>query len=136
MDWSDEVRALFTSSNPNNGGPDPDNGNGQPSPNPDDGGSSTPVGAIAGGVVGGVAGIALIGAAVWFFLRKRRQSNGPAELDEAAKAENGSPDASKWSPPPVYGGELQSHDPHEARSELADSRSGRNPSAPVSELQG
>lgn len=136
MDWSDEVRALFTSSDPNNGGPDPDNGNGQPSPNPEDGGSSTPVGAIAGGVVGGVAGIALIGAAVWFFLRKRRQSNGPAELDEAAKAENGSPDTSKWSPPPVYGGELQSHDPHEARSELADSRSGRYPSAPVSELQG
>lgn len=136
MDWSDEVRALFTASDPKDEGPDPGNGNDPPSSDPGDGGSSTPVGAIAGGVVGGVAGIVLVGAAVWFFLRRRKQSAGPAELDEAAKAENGSPDASKWSPPPMYGGELQSHDPHEARSELADSRSGRNPSAPVSELQG
>lgn len=32
----------------------------------------TNVGAIVGGVVGGVLGAALIGAAIWFFLRRRR----------------------------------------------------------------
>ncbi|KAK4042712.1 hypothetical protein C8A01DRAFT_44332 [Parachaetomium inaequale] len=36
--------------------------------------ASTPVGAIVGGVVGGVGGLALIAAAVWLFLRRRRQS--------------------------------------------------------------
>jgi len=33
------------------------------------------VGAIVGGVVGGVGGLLLIGALVWFFLRKRRRSH-------------------------------------------------------------
>jgi hypothetical protein len=45
--------------------------------------SSTNVGAIAGGVVGGVAALALIGGAiVWFCCRRRRQdrSNLPAEV--------------------------------------------------------
>ena len=36
--------------------------------------ASTPVGTIVGGVVGGVGGLALIAAAVWLFLRRRRQS--------------------------------------------------------------
>lgn len=39
----------------------------------DDGG--TPAGAIAGGTVGGVAGLAIILAAVWFLMRRRRQRN-------------------------------------------------------------
>ena len=37
--------------------------------------NSTNAGAIAGGVVGGVGGIALIAALVWFFLRRRRKEN-------------------------------------------------------------
>ena len=45
-------------------GPTPDSNN-------DDDGSSSPVGAIAGGVVGGVAGLALVVLAVWFLLRRR-----------------------------------------------------------------
>lgn len=45
-------------------------------PDEDDGGTN--VGAIAGGVVGGVAGLAIIGAAAWWFLRKRRRGAVPA----------------------------------------------------------
>lgn len=51
-------------------GSNSDNGGNQDSGS----GSSTPVGAIAGGVVGGVAGIALVGGLVFFYLRKRRGS--------------------------------------------------------------
>ncbi|KAH7382215.1 hypothetical protein BKA66DRAFT_570511 [Pyrenochaeta sp. MPI-SDFR-AT-0127] len=40
---------------------------------PSDSGSSTPVGAIAGGVVGGVALIALLALLTWFFLRRKKQ---------------------------------------------------------------
>jgi LPXTG-motif cell wall-anchored protein len=44
--------------------------------------SSTPTGAIAGGVVGGVAGLALIGGLIFFFLRRRRNAaSQPIELD-------------------------------------------------------
>ncbi|KAI0121000.1 hypothetical protein BJ170DRAFT_688417 [Xylariales sp. AK1849] len=39
------------------------------------GGSSTNIGAIVGGVVGGVAVLALIGLGIWFFLRKKKQNN-------------------------------------------------------------
>ncbi|GKT78877.1 DUF1620 domain-containing protein [Colletotrichum tofieldiae] len=36
--------------------------------------SSTPIGAIVGGVVGGVAVIALIGLGIWFLIRKKKQN--------------------------------------------------------------
>jgi hypothetical protein len=36
--------------------------------------SATPVGAIAGGVVGGVVGIALFALLVWLLMRRRRKS--------------------------------------------------------------
>ncbi|KAM0426551.1 hypothetical protein ACHAPT_008243 [Fusarium lateritium] len=39
----------------------------------DDGGSSTPVGAIVGGVVGGVALIAILGLAIWFIRRNKQK---------------------------------------------------------------
>lgn len=42
--------------------------------NKDSGSSGTPVGAIAGGTVGGAAALALIGVAVFFFLRRRKKS--------------------------------------------------------------
>lgn len=43
------------------------------SPTPTGGGSSTNVGAIAGGVVGGVAGLALIGAAVGYMIHRKKK---------------------------------------------------------------
>ncbi|KAL4948635.1 hypothetical protein BDW69DRAFT_189094 [Aspergillus filifer] len=46
----------------------------------EDEGSSTNVGAIAGGVVGGVAGLALIILGLWFYLRRKKQKD--AELRE------------------------------------------------------
>ncbi|EAQ85859.1 hypothetical protein CHGG_07112 [Chaetomium globosum CBS 148.51] len=81
VDWSsEEVRRLFArrsttppsstqSSGPSptgSGGPDPTS-TGEPES------SSTPVGAIVGGVVGGIGGLALIAVAVWIFLRRRKQ---------------------------------------------------------------
>jgi hypothetical protein len=58
VEWSsDAVRDMFTDGD-----------------SKDDSGSETPVGAIAGGVVGGVAGLALIGGLVFFFLRRRRRN--------------------------------------------------------------
>ncbi|KAK2000051.1 kelch repeat protein [Colletotrichum falcatum] len=51
-----------------------------PDPTPDDPGSgSTNTGAIAGGVVGGIAGIALIGLAAFLLMRRRKHKRVPAE---------------------------------------------------------
>ncbi|KAL8766547.1 MAG: hypothetical protein Q9209_006690 [Squamulea sp. 1 TL-2023] len=48
------------------------------SPNPQtDNGGGTNVGAIAGGVVGGVVALALVGAALWYM--RRRERKGPGE---------------------------------------------------------
>jgi hypothetical protein len=59
-----------------------DGGGGGDSGDGDDSGSETPVGAIAGGVVGGVAAIAIIGFLIWFMRRRRRNQGkaGPNEL--------------------------------------------------------
>ncbi|CAG9950157.1 unnamed protein product [Clonostachys rosea f. rosea IK726] len=68
--------------------------------------NSTPVGAIAGGVVGGLAGLALIATAVWFFLRRRNQAigahsqEGPKELWGGPP--NSVPPSSTMSPAPPY----------------------------------
>lgn len=48
--------------------------------NEHDGGKGPNVGAIAGGVVGGVAGLTLILAALWFYMRRRKQKE--AEMRE------------------------------------------------------
>jgi hypothetical protein len=68
--------------------------------------NSTPVGAIAGGVVGGLAGLALIATAVWFFLRRRNQATG-AHSQEGPKElwggpPNSVPPSSTMSPAPPY----------------------------------
>ena len=54
--------------------------------------ASTPVGAIAGGVAGGVAVIAIVaGALVWYFRRrqKRNMNNGSQELEGSGNASRG-----------------------------------------------
>ncbi|KAH6651328.1 hypothetical protein F5144DRAFT_479164 [Chaetomium tenue] len=76
VEWSsDQVRRLFTTNNPT------DTTSSSPSPSDSQSGDSTavsdsqntvPAGAIAGGVVGGVAGLALLAAAAWFFMRRRK----------------------------------------------------------------
>jgi predicted PurR-regulated permease PerM len=50
------------------------------SPTPQQDSSSTPVGAIAGGVIGGVAALALVVFLTFFFMRRRRQQPKSAEL--------------------------------------------------------
>lgn len=72
VNWTDsEVRAVFTSNIPDgseSGGSGSDEGEtGDSSP--------TPVGAIVGGTIGGVCGLATVGIAAWFFLRRRRRTS-------------------------------------------------------------
>ena len=43
--------------------------------------SSTPVGPIVGGVVGGLAGLALLGLAVWFVMRRKRNDSSKASQE-------------------------------------------------------
>ncbi|CAG8021748.1 unnamed protein product [Penicillium salamii] len=71
---SSELRSIFETNNTTTNSTG--SGNSSPSNNTNDGGSgSRNTGAIAGGVVGGVAGLALIGGLAWFFLvRRRRQT--------------------------------------------------------------
>lgn len=55
-----------------------------PAPGPDSK-SDTPVGAIAGGTVGGVAALVVVAVAAWFYRRRRRRQReqaNPAELPE------------------------------------------------------
>lgn len=54
----------------------------EPTPSATEPANSSPshTGAIAGGVVGGVAGLALLAGLVWFFLRKRSRKNAAISL--------------------------------------------------------
>lgn len=71
VDWADGVKALFTESDGGDGGtptPSPSN-----APGDKEDSGSVPVGAIAGGVIGGVAVIAIVGGVFWFLRRKKRR---------------------------------------------------------------
>lgn len=63
----------------------------------DEGGSSVSTGTIAGAVVGGVVGLALLGGLAWFFLRRRRRNDPEAGVHTQHTAAA----ASQQSPPPV-----------------------------------
>ncbi|EAU38501.1 predicted protein [Aspergillus terreus NIH2624] len=56
-----------------------------------EGGSALSGGAIAGVVVGVVAGVAIIAAVVFFLVRRRRKSAAAAEAGQAGLAESGAP---------------------------------------------
>ncbi|KAK3898359.1 hypothetical protein C8A05DRAFT_38055 [Staphylotrichum tortipilum] len=47
-------------------------------------GSSTPIGPIVGGVVGGIAGLALLGLGIFFLMRRNKQPSPPAPAAAAA----------------------------------------------------
>lgn len=73
-DNDDESGSNDDTSNP--GDSDSQNGNDDNNNNDNGGGSSTPVGAIVGGVIGGVALIVGIAFAVWFIrFQKKKQAN-------------------------------------------------------------
>lgn len=129
VEWeNDEVKAFFVES----GDDDKNNGGGGDG---DDSGSDTPVGAIAGGVVGGVAAIAIIGFLIWFMRRRHRNQRmaGPNDLsgtdmnkDSAQPLHQGQYDL-----PPGYRAEL---DPTSAVMEM-EAGASQPRRAPV-ELQG
>ncbi|CUS07459.1 unnamed protein product [Tuber aestivum] len=50
--------------------------------------SPTPTGAIAGGVVGGVAGLAAVGAGIWMFMRCRRLRSADVAMEGGAMVGN------------------------------------------------
>ncbi|KAL4779853.1 hypothetical protein BJX76DRAFT_361404 [Aspergillus varians] len=78
-----DTLATSTSANPSEAGSDAsdsDTASATSTPEVEDKGSGTNVGAIAGGVVGGVAGLALIILAIWFVMRRQKKKN--AELRE------------------------------------------------------
>jgi len=103
VNWSsNQVRQLFArkstttpSSSQNPGSSPTSTSTSSDSPGADAGSAgetqstSTPVGAIAGGVVGGVAGVALIGATVWFALRRRKQRTLAGSVQEDNTDETG-----------------------------------------------
>ncbi|ROT42368.1 hypothetical protein SODALDRAFT_326536 [Sodiomyces alkalinus F11] len=90
--------------NGNSGGDDSDNDNDDQG-NSDEG-SSTPVGAIVGGAVGGVAGLALIGALIWFFFRRSKKNDAQAPQQEQQQPpmppqmQQSGPPQGPYSPPP------------------------------------
>jgi hypothetical protein len=71
VQWpSDEVKALFVK---DAAGPPGDQ---EPS------GSSAPAGAIAGGAIGGIVGLAAIAGLIWFLIKRKRQHSSPEEHTE------------------------------------------------------
>ncbi|KAL7950653.1 hypothetical protein V8C42DRAFT_307164 [Trichoderma barbatum] len=66
-------------------------------PEPTEKGSSTPVGAIAGGTVGGVAALGLVGLAAFLFIRRRNPRNAPPDATLGGPPQGQNPPAG-----PVY----------------------------------
>ncbi|CAI7613056.1 unnamed protein product [Penicillium bialowiezense] len=83
---SSDLRTLFSSSNKTanttTGNTNTGGNNSSPADSTDNTSGSSNTGAIVGGVVGGCAGLALIGGLVWFFLVRRRKQI-PSKADAA-----------------------------------------------------
>ncbi|KAK5998021.1 hypothetical protein PT974_00390 [Cladobotryum mycophilum] len=69
-------------------------------PQTESGGSKTPVGAIVGGVVGGVGGLALIGIAAFFFLRRRKPTPAPQPTEQIPPTHQSPPPMQQYQQPP------------------------------------
>uniref|UniRef100_A0A8H7TWG5 Kelch repeat protein n=1 Tax=Bionectria ochroleuca TaxID=29856 RepID=A0A8H7TWG5_BIOOC len=124
---SDSIKAMFSTSsdntdnNQNNTNSTTDNSDGQSTEST---GGGTNVGAIAGGTVGGVALIALIAFAIWFF-RRRPSTDIPekAELEETSPQHYSSPHAHNATPASyaTHRSHLQSsHTSHTSPSDPSD----------------
>lgn len=104
--------------------------------------SKTNVGAIAGGVVGGVAGLAIIAGLLFFFLRRNRKySRGPVEM-EASEQKSGDPGNRAYiqhQSSPLHGGSVPQSSPSPGGYTAANSTSPHPPvtsqSSPMSELE-
>ncbi|EPS36878.1 hypothetical protein H072_9533 [Dactylellina haptotyla CBS 200.50] len=107
---------------------EPTNSTGSSTPTPGGGGSSTNVGAIAGGVVGGIAGLALIGGLLFLYLRERRNSQNLRRVSEASRTSLGPHDMGEIYEPK----ELDATTP-EIPSELPGDSPVAGPSKPVPE---
>ncbi|CEJ92232.1 hypothetical protein VHEMI07893 [[Torrubiella] hemipterigena] len=72
-------------------------------PEPEQSDNKKPVGAIAGGTVGGIAGVSLIGALLFLLLRSRRRKQHTETPGAAAELESPKPpqEISSWSPSPA-----------------------------------
>lgn len=92
VEWSPGVSALFAAEDEENGDGNNDTGDGE-------GKSSTPVGAIAGGAVGGVAALAILAGIIWFVLRRRKRARDQSHSQTAATAPYGVESVGK---PPGY----------------------------------
>ncbi|KAH6855347.1 hypothetical protein B0I37DRAFT_300406 [Chaetomium sp. MPI-CAGE-AT-0009] len=113
VEWSsDVVRNMFASKSTTDPG---STSSSSPSPSSTGAGSesepsSTPVGAIAGGVVGGVAGIAIIAGIVWLIMRRRGKTD-PSPGDGPG-SEGGYYDGARYAPEAVkYGSPMESTPP-------------------------
>ncbi|KAK0610852.1 hypothetical protein B0T14DRAFT_529203 [Immersiella caudata] len=123
--WSsDDVQRLFSTATDDTPGGNGNNGNGGSNDPGSTEEKSTPVAAIAGGVVGGVVALAAIGALVWFLRRKKRsQDIGPMSTAPAHNELSGGRPSemsphTKYTPAPPYH-EADSHDHHELYSQGA-----------------
>ncbi|ETS80298.1 hypothetical protein PFICI_07827 [Pestalotiopsis fici W106-1] len=110
VDWdSDELKTLFvggTNSSSTNGNGTASDGTSSSGASTDSGNSDTgassgsKTGVIVGSVVGGVAGLAIIALACWFFIRRRKHIYAPAkELDGNAGVQQ---TGAVYSQPPGY----------------------------------
>lgn len=86
------------SDNSGDNGSSGDNNNGSKN----NGGSKSNTGAIVGGVVGGVGGLALIGLAVFFFLRRRNPATGHEPVSQNAPPPAVYPAPGMQQPPQGY----------------------------------
>ncbi|KAL8839048.1 MAG: hypothetical protein Q9176_004724 [Flavoplaca citrina] len=75
----------------------PDQSNGPATPQPNGSGGGTNVGAVAGGIIGGVVALAFIGAAIWFFKGRQKQQ---APMEQHGQPTHHAQDS--YYPPPKF----------------------------------